>query len=302
MKLFINRKPIYSPWGGGNNFVRALFEFAPKFGVDIGVDLNKKYDAILIMDPRPDEHSQIGINEIKQYKRYYQDVKIIQRINECDARKQTNDIDLMLHSSGMINDHTIFVSHWMRDYFLKKSWPCENNSVVINGVNKQCFKPGSKIHNGKINMMTSHWSDNPLKGQDVYEWIDRFVGLNQDQYTFTYIGRTKANLKNSTIISPLFDLALGDEINKYDVCINGSTADPAPNSVIEAIASNIPTYAHARGGGIIELIGNDHVFHNENELESILLKKKFYHNTWVPDDWETCICLYLDKIFETVNK
>lgn len=301
MKLFINRTVVNGPWGGGNAFVKAMFELAPKLGVYVGSHLNQRYDAVLLMDPRPDETTGIGIEEVRRYKLFQPKTKIIQRVNECDARKQTTGVDQMLAAAGVSNDCTIFVSDWMRDYHQRRQWPCKKTAVIYNGVDKSIFKPGEKLNNGKTNIMISHWSDNPFKGQDVYEWLDKFVGKNSTDFSFTYIGRTQASLPNSTIIAPLFGMALGEEIRKYDVCINGTVCDPAPNSTIEAIASGVPTYAHTRGGGVLELVGNDHVFKDEKELETILLSRNFKQNAWVPDNWETCILSYIEIIKQIVG-
>ena len=42
----------------------------------------------------------------------------------------------------------------------------------------------AKINNKKVNIVTHHWSDNYLKGFDVYDKLDEFVKENND-FTFT---------------------------------------------------------------------------------------------------------------------
>jgi len=301
MKFFINRDIIEGPYGGGMNFVRAFLTLAPKLDVTVGTRLNQKYDAILLMDPRPDEHNPVGIKEVMNYKIMFPKVKVFQRVNECDARKQTTGVDQMLHACGKQNDFTFFVSDWMRDYHQKRSWPCQNTQVIYNGVDKSIFNSsGAKLANGKTNIVTHHWSDNPYKGEDVHVWLDGFVQRNSE-FSYTYIGRTLASLPNSKIIEPLHGKALGDELKKYDVYITGTVCDPGPNHVIEAIASGIPTYAHQRGGGAVEFVGPEHVYENEVKLEEFLRIAKQEPNKWVTPSWEECVLQYVKKMKEVVN-
>ena len=34
LKVYINRKPVPGPWGGGNLFVRSMFEILPRRGFE----------------------------------------------------------------------------------------------------------------------------------------------------------------------------------------------------------------------------------------------------------------------------
>ena len=133
MKILINRKIVEGPWGGGNNFVKAFYKYMPLLGYEIVESLNQGPDIIFIMDPRYDKNC-ISINEAIKYKTVNPACKIIQRINECDARKGTNDIDKLLINCSNYIDKTIFVSNWMKNYFLEKGWHCKDNNVLINGV------------------------------------------------------------------------------------------------------------------------------------------------------------------------
>ena len=191
MKILINRKPIDGPWGGGNLFVKAICNAAKKREHEIGFQFEDDLDVIFIQDPR---YSDLGIsiNEIAFYKQQNPGVKLIHRVNECDARKNTTDVDDLLRSTSSITDLTVFVSNWMKDYHLKKGWMCKNNAVIYNGVDKNHFKKREKIKNGKINIVAHHWSDNRMKGADVYEFLDSLVGKDEG-FTFTYIGRTSSN-------------------------------------------------------------------------------------------------------------
>ena len=46
-----------------------------------------------------------------------------------------------------------------------------------------------------------------MKGFDFYNQLDEFVGEN-DEFTFTYIGREIGSFKNTNVVEPLFGEAL----------------------------------------------------------------------------------------------
>jgi len=294
MKILINRKPVDGPWGGGNLFVRAFCESANKAGHEVVFRFEDDLDVIFVQDPR---YSDLGIsiNEIAQYKQSNPGVKLIHRVNECDARKNTDDMDSMLRQTSSVTDTTVFVSHWMKDYHLDKDWLCEDVAVVYNGVDREHFQKRDKIQNGKINIVAHHWSDNRMKGADVYEFLDALVA-EDERFTFTYIGRTSSDLKHSNVMDPLSGLDLGKELSRYDVYVSGSRFDPGPNHILESLACEIPTIVHVDGGGAVEFAGCNFSFQNSKELIKLLASKPDISNVVMPSSWEESVGRYLALI------
>jgi glycosyltransferase involved in cell wall biosynthesis len=255
---------------------------------------------ILIAGLDNDGGSGISFDQAVLYKMMSDpNVKIVLRVNENDARKGTNNVDKTLVEASKHIDGTVFVSRWLQSYFAKKKWKCKNQTVIVNGVAADVFSPQPKLNNGKINIVTHHWSDNEMKGADYYELIDDFVGKNSDKFSFTYIGRHKCDFKNTTVIRPLHGKALGDELGKYDVYVSASRFDPGPNHITEAISCGLPTYVHKDGGGAVEFAGNDHVFSSYVELEKLLLNGEFKPNQTTFAGWGNCIESYV-RYLETV--
>jgi hypothetical protein len=281
MKIFINRKPVDGPWGGGNLFVKSFHEHFSKNNKVVH-QLEEDIDIIFMQDPRPG-NTGISINEIVNYKNYFPNSKIVHRVNECDARKNTQGVDDMLRKCSEFTDMTIFVSNWMKNYHIKKGWVCKNNQVLVNGVLKE-FNKNKKINNGKVNIVTHHWSDNYLKGFDIYDKLDQFVNENKS-FTFTYIGRERGTFCNTKIIKPLHDKDLMEELSKYDIYISASRYDPGPNHILESLACEIPTYVHEDGGGCVEFAGKDHVFCNFKKLIEILESKQYVNNSIETYNW-----------------
>jgi glycosyltransferase involved in cell wall biosynthesis len=287
MKILMNRKPVEGPWGGGNLFVKAFHQHGKHFGHKIVNEFSDDIDLIFMQDPRYSELG-ISINEIIKYKNWKPTTKVVHRVNECDARKNTNDVDHLLRECSKFTDKTIFVSNWMKEYHTTRGWLCGDTDVVINGVDHNIFKPGEKIQNKKVNIVAHHWSNNFMKGFDVYQKIDEFVGSNQD-FTFTYIGRQNGTFKNTKIVDPLFGAELGDELGRYDLYISASRHDPGPNHILESLACKIPTYVHKDGGGCVEFAGEDMCFSDFDDLLKIIQSKKYNNNSFATHSWEKCM-------------
>ena len=282
------------PWGGGNHFLKGFVEEANKRGHTITYSIENDIDAIYLHDPRPDELG-ISINIAINYKSYFPQTLLIHRVNECDARKGTVGVDDMLRETSKYTDFTLFVSNWMKEYHQSRSWKCDATSVFINGINKDHFFPREKMNNGKINIVTHHWSNNDLKGFDIYNELDEWVAKNPE-FTFTYIGREQGGFKNTKVVPPLFGKDLGDELGKYDVYVSASRHDPGPNHILESLACEIPTYAHVEGGGAVEFSGDSHTFSSMEDLEKILLSKDYQKNSMLPEDWSDRMSILFDQL------
>jgi glycosyltransferase involved in cell wall biosynthesis len=294
VKLFVNRRPHNGPWGGGNNFTRSLFGLSSQFGVEVVTDPSRGFDAILMLDPRYDEMG-VSINEIADFKSKNPSCPVFYRVNECDARKGTSEIDDVILRMHPFIDEYIFVSNWMKQYFVSKGIQAKKTSVIYNGVDKtHFFENQHKSASDKLRIVTHHWSNNPLKGFDIYDQLDS--SLQDLNVEFTYVGRDRGSFKNTKVIPPLSGKELGDAIRDHDLYLSASRHDPGPNHVIEAVASGLPILAHADGGGAVEFAGEMNVYKTFDDLISLITARKFHRSPVVFDDWSSCIENYVNQI------
>lgn len=306
MKVYLNRKVVMGPYGGGNNFVRAFYEFAEKSpGVTVESDQTMRInpDVVLLAGLANEGPECISAEQAIMWKLYNPSCKLVLRVNECDARKGTLDVDEMLVKVSAHVDGTVFVSEWLRDYFMSRGWACKDNTVIVNGVQRSIFKPGTKFADKKLHIVAHHWSDNALKGADIYQRLDQFIGDNPNKFAFTYVGRHQCDFKHTTVVRPLHGKSLGEELGKHDVYVSGSRFDPGPNHVLEALACELPTYVHRDGGGCVEFAGFDHSYRNWNDLEAILLARGGPLNTAIKlQPWADCVAqyaAYLEQVTKT---
>jgi glycosyltransferase involved in cell wall biosynthesis len=303
MKLYVNRRPFYGPFGGGAKFVNALYE---RLGDKI-VDRIEDANTLLIAGMGADNDSFMPsamqvMNYANSPRTRLKKLKIITRVNDCDARKDTHNVDGEIAAVVRESTHVVYVSEWMCSYFANHKFVHlrhPNTHVIINGCDKGIFKDhNNKLSrvSDKVHIVSHSWSDNKLKGEDVFAWLDEFVGKHDD-FEFTFIGRTKAEFKNSTHVEPLCGIELGRELSKHDVYVFASNRDPGPNVVLESISCGLPTYVLSDGGGAIEFAGDKkHVYDNMKQLERILLGKKYMLNDYRVQTWDECINSYLEVL------
>lgn len=322
MRLLINRKVVDGAWGGGNAFVRAFRELMPLHGHTVVDSLADRPDLIILVGPERDTHT-VGFSEAMIHRLKHPGCKIILRVNDCDARKGTQGVDSKLMSIGSQCDGIVFVSTWLKDYMMER-WHTDiaqtaalvhrhgvtfdadtykNNliqiaTVIHNGVDRSLFRPVPFEENNLLRVVAHHWSDNSMKGRDVYEALDRTPGIE-----FTYIGRHKCNFtgRRTNVLPPLTGEPLARALAANRVYVSGSLWDPGPNHVLEALSCGITTWVHRNGGGAVEFAGSDHTYGSVDELRSILFdhRRVRAHNTYVPTGWDECITQYA-RVFEGV--
>jgi glycosyltransferase involved in cell wall biosynthesis len=259
MKISIGSKIVDGPWGGGNLFVKNLSNFLTQQGCDVFYDLlEPDLDIILMIDPRSKFTSSSTFNhkDITIYKKFInKNVLVIHRINECDERKNTNNINQYYLKASQIADSVIFVSNWLRDIYLKLGMPIEKTEVILAGSDKNIFNLNNhKVwdRKSKLKIVTHHWSSHENKGFIDYKRIDNLLEKEywNSKLEFTYIGNLNKNFvfKNIKCITPLSGVDLAKEIKNHHFYFTGSLNEPSGNHHIEAAQCGLPIIYKDSGG------------------------------------------------------
>ena len=136
MKVSIGSIIKDGPWGGGNLFVKNLKTHLLSKNHKVVHDLgDNDIDLIFMTEPRKtSESSAFTSREVHDYLKFKkQDAMVVHRINECDERKQTRGVNKFYIKANKIADHTIFVSQWLKDIYIKSGFSSEENSVIMAG-------------------------------------------------------------------------------------------------------------------------------------------------------------------------
>ena len=283
MKISIGSKIVEGPWGGGNLFVKNLSNYLKRNGHRVIYDLSEPdIDLILLTDPRSRKESSSSFNhiEINKYKEYVnKNVKVIQRINECDERKGTENINNFYLEASNSADHVVFVSSWLEKIYLNLGMDENKTSVILSGSNTEIFNPVNSDYldtQTPVKLLTHHWSSHRNKGFEIYKLIDDLIVTNKwkDKLEFTYIGNISPEYKfyNSNILKPLAGEELASEIKRHHIYVTASINEPSGNHHIEAAQCGLPIL-YIESGGIPEYckgFGVSFIDDFEKKLELII--------------------------------
>lgn len=248
MKIAIGYHLQSGPWGGGNQFARSLTRALEARGDSVRYDLNDSdLDVILLTDPRWRSPSvSFGAGAILRYLAWTNpNALVVHRINECDERKGTYNMNRMLRWANYACDHTVFIASWLQglDVWQRRS-PC---STILNGADATIFRQSLNVPwdgRQKLKLVTHHWGGNHLKGFDVYARLDQLLSESdwQDRIEFTYIGNLPSNycFQHAKYLRPLNGQQLARELATHHVYITASVNEPAGMHHIEGALSGLP--------------------------------------------------------------
>ena len=278
-KISIGSNFIDGPWGGGNNFSIQLKKYLNLKGIEVINHLNDPdIDLILITEPRKfTKISSFTHIDVRDYiNNINKNTLVLNRINECDERKNTKGLNKFLINSSLVSDHTIFISKWLESLFISENFPSSSHSVIHNGADEMLFKKKELTNNKnkKVKIVTHHWGDNTNKGSKTYENLDKLLLTKnlKNKIEFTYIGNLPKNCKmnNSRIVSPIYGKQLYEELIKHDIYITGSINEPAGMHHIEGAMCGLPIL-YINSGGVTEYCKDFGIeFNEENLVEKII--------------------------------
>ncbi len=256
----INMYPALGSWGGSSVFVHQLVSALRRSGFRAVFDLHGEVDAIVVIDPRESLlNKAFGLEEIRCYRRLHPKVKIIHRVNECDQRKDSSSMDEILREANDIADHTIFISEWLREYFIKRWFdPERSHSVIYNGADNATFYPERNktldTHE-TMRLVTHHWSANPMKGFAVYKQLDDLIADGKIQGVELWIiGHWPENIvwRSARTFPPTSGAGLAGLLRQCHAYITASLWEPCGMHHVEGAQCGLPLLFHEDGGGIVE--------------------------------------------------
>ena len=292
MKISIGTNVKDGPWGGGNLFAINLTNYLHSEGHEVVSNLkDDDIDIILLTEPRKTSESSAFTHiDVNNYLNYVNDKSIvIHRINECDERKQTDFVNDYLVGVNKSADYTIFVSTWLMQLFEREGLTQQNKKVILAGANQEIFNGENFLpwdQKQKLKIVTHHWGANWNKGFDVYDKLDKLIGLDdwKDKIEFNYIGNLpkKFKFENANHIAPLSGNELANAIKQNHLYITGSLNEPSGNHHIEAAQCGLPIL-YIDSGGVKEYcegFGIKYDVSNLQEAISIFMKDSelYYEN------------------------
>lgn len=256
MRIFVLYSHIDKPFGGANQFIRALKHYFLRQGV-----LTKsiwRADAILLnshsLGGRHGTVFQIGylLRALFPSKVFIHRIDGPVQLYGDSSRAPVDENTYNLNSA--IADGTIFQSHWSQEQNRRLGMPVGKYELTVpNAADPVFFYPNRQhISENRIRLIATSWSDHPNKGFDIYQELDR--RLDWSRFSMTFVGRTPYRFQNITIHEPVSSRELGSLLRSHDIYVTASKNDACSNALLEALACGLPTVAR-NSGGHPELVG-----------------------------------------------
>jgi glycosyltransferase involved in cell wall biosynthesis len=257
------------PYGGGNQFLLALVRELERRGLRVEANrLSGATHACLF------NSFNFDFQRLRRFAR--RGVRMVHRVDgPIGAYRGFDDgtdkrIAAVNHE---LADATIFQSRYSLDKHRQLGYDLREPVVIPNAVDPAIFHPPAvrdSLRGPSLRVIATSWSDNPRKGADVLEWLDR--NLDLDSYELTFAGNTHAKLERIRVVGPLPSEPLAELMRAHDVYLAASRDDPCSNALLEALACGLPA-AFRRSGGHPELVGEAGVgFDEAEELPAVFAR------------------------------
>jgi glycosyltransferase involved in cell wall biosynthesis len=143
--------------------------------------------------------------------------------------------------------------------------------VIPNAVDPTIFHPHANrepLDGRRVRIVVSSWSENPRKGGDTLEWLDR--NLDWKRYEVTFVGQASRGFERIRTVGPYDSHGVARTLWKHDLYLAPSRDDPCSNALLEALACGLPA-AYLDSGGHPELVGGGGLpFRADDELPDVL--------------------------------
>jgi glycosyltransferase involved in cell wall biosynthesis len=255
------------PYGGGNQFLLALVAEIHRRGLAVEVNrLSGGTPACL--------YNSFNFDFARLRRFVREGVRMVHRVDgpigvyrgfDDGTDRRIEDINRALA------DATIVQSRYSLDKHREFGLHLRNPVVITNAADPAIFHPPEvrePVSGRRLRVIATSWSDNPRKGAEVFEWLDR--NLDHDSFELTFAGRTQARFKRIRVVGPLASEPLADLLRAHDVYVAASRDDPCSNALLEALACGLPS-AYLQSGGHPELVGEAGIgFDDPEELPTVL--------------------------------
>jgi glycosyltransferase involved in cell wall biosynthesis len=271
MKIHILATLKEGPWGGGNQFLKAL-----RLGlVDLHLyEENAELADVIVFNSFPfgEEHR---FRELYQLKKKHK--LIIHRLDGpiSEVRGKDIEIDQIIYTANQaFADGTVFQSNWSREENYRLGLKQKRfEKVILNAPDPAVFNRLEKIpfsSNRKVKLIAVSWSKNLRKGFSVYQFLDEHLDFTK--YEMTFIGNSPIQLKNIKQISALDSKQLAEQFKQHDIYLTASEKDPCSNALIEALHCGLPALV-LNDGGHPEIVGKGgETFNKPEEISGKLLE------------------------------
>jgi len=276
IRVYLHFQTTDAPWGGGNNFLRALKKVLPRHGGVLAESINDEYDVFLFNNGYEAPGRYMDLKKLASIRRYgtvpfWVPLAPLSWIagrgesTRCRARarkvmvhrldgisrlygRAASPMDELQVAANRFADFTIFQSRFCLESFQNEGYESRDYAIIGNGADPEIFHPPDEKRGepaGPLRLAASAWSGNPKKGHATLAEISEIQGVS-----ITFIGRWPEGIdpKQVRCVGALPQPEVAEVLRDQDAFIHAAENDPCPNVVYEALSCGLPVlYRHSGG-------------------------------------------------------
>lgn len=260
MKIAILYQFVQGPYGGGNQFLKALR--AELTQQDAYTSSLNTADCILV-------NANPGSLPYLLRRLLFIQKPVMVRLDGPISliRGKDDYIDTLLAKFiDIYADGVVFQSQWSKEQN-KKLFKIQalKETVIYNAPDSRIFYPKkSNAPAKKTKLIATSWSSNPRKGFDLYKYLD--THLDFSKYEMIFVGNSPVTFKNIVTYAPVFSTQLAELLRNQDMYITASQNDPCSNALLEALCCGLPAVALAQGGHPELIQSGGRLFKDEKDV------------------------------------
>lgn len=267
--LSVFHEYVPSPSGGGHQFVRALSRELERRGLRL--EANR-----ISGDTRTCLFNSFNFDAARLRRFAREDVRMVHRVDGPIGVYRGFDDGTDKHIIGLnraFADATVVQSRYSLEKHAELGLELRSPVLIPNAPDPEIFHPPAAqtaLAGRRLRVIATSWSDNPRKGSEVLEWLDR--QLDEDELDVTFAGRTETRFERIRVVGPLTSAELAELLRAQDVYLAPSRDDPCSNALLEGLACGLPA-AFLRSGGHPELVGEGGLgFDDAEELPELFAR------------------------------
>jgi glycosyltransferase involved in cell wall biosynthesis len=285
-KIFFAYKHTNKPWGGANNFIRALYGGMinnPDFIIhhDINFDSDILFFSQLSCGPGNVERGSkrlYSLTEVKNLKNKSKASLVVRAVNlniNSSQLKSLKSILLYIKSGLLLDistirlvnlaDFVIFQSEFQRSFFRRWGYRGRKNTVIHNGASPVFENNEFSIKEAHSPLlMVSNSNHKAFKKHEIVAKMSLIDGVK-----VIHVGNWSNKIKNHRV-DIRGTLTHEELVNIYkdaDYLLHPAIADPCPNSVIEALHFGLPVIYNSKEGSSEEIVRGNGIAINEEDLQ-----------------------------------
>jgi glycosyltransferase involved in cell wall biosynthesis len=268
MKISIWFKITEKPWGGGNQFLRALARNLELLGHEVFNHPTSSADVILLNSHNRGPNLYLNTNQVAQLRSIgrinwwgkivsqkiwtripRKGPPILHRLDGVAAliRGHRTNADILQFGINPLCDYTIFQSAYSKESFLKFGIIPSKSKIVHNGVDGNIFYPAQSTRSVQypIRLAAVSWSPNLRKGFSTLAEISNILNVE-----LSFIGHWPPEIApNKTILLGVKNSTeIAEILRQSDAFIHASENENCSNAILEALACGLPVLYKDSGG------------------------------------------------------